>query len=203
MTKLAALFAALALLVLIGGTAVYTLFASGSVASRCGVSTALSGRFDGSLDLMDVAEAKQIEPVTIDRPTLVYFGYTFCPDVCPFDMARNALAVEILQNSGVDVGLVFVTIDPARDTPDVLAQYAADIYPPMTALTGTEDQIRAAAQSFQVQFGKGAGEGDFYLMDHSTFTYLVVPDHQFTGFFRREESAESIAEKSACLINGF
>ena len=203
MTKYAAMLAGLGLFFLIGGTAAFVFFVGGSEAARCGITTALPGRVDGTFELQSTTGERVTQADVIDKPSLVYFGYTFCPDVCPFDMARNALAVDLLAESGLEFGLVFITIDPLRDTTDSLASYAADLYPQMTALTGTEAEIRNAAAAFRVQYGKGAGEGDYYLMDHSTFTYLMLPGRGFAGYFRREDSAETIAEKSACLINSF
>ena len=114
-------------------------------------------------------------------------------------MARNALAVDLLEDQGIDARLVFITIDPARDTPEALAVYAADMHPKMVALTGSDAQIKTAAQAYKVYYAKGEGEGDFYLMDHSTFTYLMMPDIGLATYFRRDDSAELIAEKTACL----
>ena len=202
MTKLAAYLAGMVLIVLIGGTAVYTVVGQRSAFAKCNISSAIGESIGGSFQLVDTNGRNVTDADVFDRPTLVYFGYTFCPDVCPFDVARNALAVDLLKQSGLDVGLVFVTIDPKRDTPDILANYAEHMHPRMTALTGSDQQIMDVSRAYQAHFSRGEGEGEFYLMDHSTWTYLMFPGNQFGGAFSRKDSAETIAEKSACLING-
>ena len=195
MTKLYAGVAALALAAVIGGTAYWTSTAE----NECGLSTVAGATIGGPFELLDSQGALITEKEVIDRPTLVYFGYSFCPDVCPFDVARNALAIDILQEQGVDARPVFITIDPARDTPEVMASYASDMHPKMLALTGSDEQIKSAAQAYKAYYAKGEGEGDFYLMDHSTFTYLMMPETGLAAYFKRDDTAEYIAEKTACL----
>lgn len=136
----------------------------------------------------------------IKQPSLVYFGYTFCPDVCPYDVARNVAAVDILDEKGIDVVPVFVTIDPRRDTFDVVAEYAEAYHPRMIGLSGSEKQIKAAADAYRVYFKKQEGEGDNYLVDHSTFTYFMFPGNRFADYFRRDDSAEAMATRVACLV---
>lgn len=108
-------------------------------------------------------------------PALIYFGYTFCPDVCPMDLQRNAGAVDRLKALGHDVRPVFITIDPARDTPQEVGAFAAAHGSDVLGLTGTEAQIEAAAGAYLVSFHRGAGEDDTYLMNHTAYTYLHVP----------------------------
>ncbi len=155
----------------------------------------------GPFQLVNANGRSVTDADVLDRPSLVYFGYTFCPDICPFDVARNAMAVSILEEKGLDVRLVFISIDPERDTPKVLAQYAEFMHPSMTALTGADQQISDVAKAYKAFFARGEGEGEFYLMDHSTWTYLMLPGNRFGGVFPRDASAKTIAEKSACLIN--
>lgn len=199
MPKLYAALAALVLAVIVGGTAVYTWLAP---ETDCGAGVALGADIGGPFELVTAQGATVTEAEVLDKPSLVYFGYTFCPDVCPFDLARNALAVDLLEDAGHEVGLVFVTIDPARDTPEVLADYVQDMHPRMTALTGSAEQVDAAARAYRVYYAKGTGEGEFYLMDHSTFTYLMVPGQGLATYFKRDDTAEAIAETTACLIAG-
>lgn len=195
MTKLYAGVAALALAAIIGGTAYWT----SSAETECGTTAVAGSAIGGPFELVNSDGTLVTDKDVIDRPTLVYFGYAFCPDVCPFDVARNALAIDLLEEQGVDARPVFITIDPARDTPEELASYAADMHPKMVALSGTDEQIKAAAQAYKVYYAKGEGEGDFYLMDHSTFTYLMMPETGLATYFKRDDSAEYIAEKTACL----
>lgn len=199
MSKLYAGLAALALAAIIGGTALYT---SLTASNNCG-GNAVAGGSDaigGPFELIASDGSAVTETDVIDRPALVYFGYTFCPDVCPFDVARNVLAVDILEEQGIEVRPVFISIDPERDTPEVMAQYAEDMHPRMMALTGSADQIRGAAQAYKAYYAKGSGEGEFYLMDHSTFTYLMLPGTGLATYFGRDTTPEEMAEQTSCLI---
>lgn len=141
------------------------------------------------------------EEEVFTKPSLVYFGYTFCPDVCPLDVVRNVDAVELLVERGKEIRPVFVTIDPTRDTPEVLEDYASYMYDDMIGLSGSEEQIRAAAAAYGVYSKKQDTGDEYYLMDHSTFSYLVFPEHGFVEFFRRDLSAEALAERVACFLD--
>lgn len=199
MSRLYAGIAALVLAALIGGTALYTTF---SRPSSCGGNSVAGGSdaIGGPFELVAPDGSIVTEADVIDRPALIYFGYTFCPDVCPFDVARNILAVDLLEEQGIEVRPVFVSIDPERDTPEVMGQYAEDMHPRMMALTGSAEQVKAAAQAYRVYYAKGSGEGEFYLMDHSTFTYLMLPGQGLATYFGRSDTPEDMAAQTACLI---
>lgn len=158
-----------------------------------------AGAIGGPFSLIDGQGRAVTDKDVITEPTLVYFGYTSCPDVCPLDNLRNSEAVDILEERGVSVTPVFISIDPDRDTPQVMADYAHNMHPKMIGLTGNADQIRQAAQAYRVFYRKQDGEGEFYLMDHSTFTYLVLPGTGFADFFRRETTAEQMADRVVCF----
>ena len=199
MSKFYAGAAALALAAIIGGTALYTVL---TAPNECGGNAVAGGSaaIGGPFELLAMDGSLVTEAEVIDRPALVYFGYTFCPDVCPFDVARNVLAIDILDEQGIDVRPVFISIDPERDTPEVMAGYAEDMHPKMMALTGSAEQVKAAAQAYKVYYAKGSGEGEFYLMDHSTFTYLMHPGTGLATYFGRDATPEQMAEQAACLI---
>lgn len=112
---------------------------------------------------------------------VVYFGYTFCPDVCPTDMQRVAQGLKQLKATNpalaAKIQPIFITIDPERDTQQVVGEFAAAFSPDIIGLTGTPEQIAATAKAFKVFYAKGeAVEGGGYLMDHSNVTYLFDPD---------------------------
>ena len=199
MSKFAAMTCAAAIAAVLGGTAAYT-FLRG--APECGGNSVAGGSaaIGGPFTLVDGSGREVTEQDVIDGPTLVYFGYTFCPDVCPFDVARNVIAVDMLDEMGHDVTPVFITIDPDRDTVEIMADYQDDMHPKMIALTGSADQVREAAQQYRVFFAKGSGEGDFYLMDHSTFTYLMMPGTGLATYFGRTATPEDMATETACHI---
>ena len=137
----------------------------------------------------------------IDQPALLYFGYTFCPDVCPLDVARNAQAVEILEERGEIVKPVFISIDPKRDTPEVVDDFTANMHPRMLGLTGSPEQVRKASQAYRTFYQAQEGDDDYYLVDHSTLTYLVLPETGFVEFFRRDTSPQEMADRVQCFLN--
>jgi protein SCO1 len=160
-----------------------------------------SASVGGPFELVDHTGRTVTEADVITEPTLIYFGYTFCPDVCPLDVERNTLAVDLLEEDGYTLQPVFITVDPQRDTPEVLAEFASIFHPRMVGLTGTEAQTRDAARAYRAFFNIHESEDDFYLVDHSTFSYLVFPDEGFIEVFRRGETAPEMAERIACFLD--
>ncbi len=156
----------------------------------------------GPLSLVDENGRDVTDADMFTRPTLLYFGYTFCPDVCPLDSARNAEALDILQAQGYDIQAAFISIDPERDTPEVVAEFTDYLHPDMTGYTGTPEQIKAASRAYKTYYARAPGEDDeYYLMDHSTFTYLILPEIGFVEFFRRDVTPEEMAKRVACYLD--
>lgn len=170
--------------------------------AQCRASTVAggAGALGGPFTLVD-AEGRTVTEADLARaPALLYFGYTYCPDVCPMDMARNVDAVEILAQRGFTVTPVMISVDPRRDTPERLRDFVDFLDPRVVALTGSEEQLRVAAQAYRA-FYKAQETGDeFYLVDHSTFSYLLLPGHGVVEFFRRELTAEELAQRIACFL---
>lgn len=160
-----------------------------------------AGAIGGPFELVDHTGRTVTDADFADRPVLIYFGYTFCPDVCPLDTARNAQAVDLLAERGYDVTPVFVSVDHARDTQEALAEFVRFMHPDMIGLTGTETQIREAARAYRVYFSVHDAEDDFYLIDHSTFSYFMLPGHGFVDIVRRDQSPEQVADTLACFID--
>ena len=168
---------------------------------RSNTITGVIGSIGGPFTLIDHKGATVTDTDVITEPSLIYFGYTFCPDVCPLDTARNGEVVDILAQIGKSVTPIFISIDPKRDTSEVMAEYSKWIHPKMKGLTGSQEQVKAASKAYRTYYKLHADEGNgFYLVDHSTMTYLVLPEHGFMEFFRRDQSAEKVAEKVACYI---
>jgi protein SCO1/2 len=199
MTKISAIAAALAVALGLAVTVFLVFFNTG--VSDCSGSQVAGGEaaIGGPFTLVNQFGETVTDADVITGPTLIYFGYTFCPDICPVDVARNVEAINILEEQGARVTPVFITIDPARDTPEVLRDYAEVMHEDMIALTGTDAQIAAAAQAYRTYYAK-VGDGADYLMDHLTYTYLVSPDG-FLDFFRRDETPEQMAEVISCFID--
>jgi len=152
----------------------------------------------GDFALIDARSGEVRGPEIIDRPTLVYFGYTHCPDFCPMDVAVMADAMDRLDARGIDARGVFVTIDPARDDAAAMAAFADAMHPELIALTGAEDAVAEAARAYRVYYARAGDDPDYYLMDHSTFTYLMMPEVGFVDFFRHGADPAEIAARVSC-----
>jgi protein SCO1/2 len=126
---------------------------------------------------------------------LVYFGYTYCPDVCPTTLNEVADAMDKLGATAARVQPIFITVDPKRDSPAVIKQYAANFSPRLLGLTGTPEQIAKVAKEYRVYYAEhrtGPGPND-YSMDHSSILYLMGPDGQFIEPIPADETAATIA----------
>ncbi len=194
MIKVVAAAASVAVLAVLGGTYLLTQ----RPPAGCGGGVVAGGDFGGPFTLVNGAGQTVTDQDVITEPSLIYFGYTFCPDVCPIDNARNAAAVDILAEQGIDATPIFITIDPARDTPEVVGDYIQNFHPEMIGLTGSDAQIDAAAKAYRVVYSRGDDDPDYYLMNHSVFTYFVTPEDGFVDFFRRDAGPDAVAERVAC-----
>ena len=116
---------------------------------------------------------------------LVYFGFTYCPDICPTDLQQIGLAMEQLGDDAKNVQPLFVTLDPERDTVEHLAQYVPLFHPRLLGLTGKMDAVRQAADAYRVYYARvvTGAKPDDYTIDHSAFIYLIDRDGKYLGFF--------------------
>jgi protein SCO1/2 len=164
------------------------------VPSAGGVQLPQGMALGGAFSLVDQAGRPVTEADFAGRWLLVYFGYTYCPDVCPTELGIVAAALDTMGPAGEAVTPVLVTIDPERDTPAQLADYVSRFHPRMIGLTGSPEQVAQAARAYRVYYAKTrpAGAGD-YLMDHSGFVYLVGTDGRVRSLFRPETSPEAMA----------
>ncbi len=134
-------------------------------------------------------------------PSLVYFGYATCPDVCPAELADVAAAADIVsEKTDLTVKPVLITIDPKRDTPEYLSEYVPYFHDDMIGLTGTEAEIKSAAKAYRVYYAERPDEDfpDGYSMDHSSYIYLLGKDSEFITYFKYADGPEYIAEGVAC-----
>jgi len=171
--------------------------------AQCRQSTVASGTpsVGGPFTLISETGEAVTDKEVIDTPALIYFGYTFCPDVCPVDVARNARAVEILESRGKIVKPVFISVDPKRDTPEVMADFTDLMHPRMLGLTGSPEQVKAASQAYRTYYQAQDSGDEYYLVDHSTLSYFVLPEAGFVEFFRRDDTAEQMADRMACFLD--
>ena len=135
---------------------------------------------------------------------LVFFGYTHCPDVCPGDLAIMSAAMQALGSAADLVQPIFITFDPARDTPEVLAEYVRHFHPRLTGWTGSQEQIAAAVESYGVVFerdgGEGGAEGSDYSLRHTALTYLIGPDGKGVAMFEHGSDPEEMASQILALL---
>jgi protein SCO1/2 len=204
MERTYAVLAAAAVVALLGGTAIYLTVAGNDddPFAPCRTSQVGGGSIGGPFTLVEGASGKTVtEKDVIQGPTLVYFGYTFCPDVCPLDMDRNGQVADILEERGMDIRIAFISVDPARDMPAVVADFASNIHPKAIGLTGTDAQVKVAADAYRAYFKKQDAEDEFYLVDHSAFTYLMLPGQGFMEFYKHAAPADGVAENVACYLD--
>ncbi|MBF9042744.1 SCO family protein [Rhodobacterales bacterium HKCCE4037] len=169
---------------------------------REGVVAGGGGSIGGPFTLVSETGETVTDEDVITGPTLMYFGYTFCPDVCPLDTVRNAEAVDILAEQGIEVLPTFVSVDPNRDTPEVMAAFTANVHENMLGLTGTPEQTDAAADAYRVFYqSHDDGTDPYYLVDHTAFTYLMLPEFGFAEFFGRDVTPSEMAARTACFVN--
>ncbi len=202
MTRMVAIVASSVVAIFLLGTLWITTFGSsdGDQFAQCR-STTVAGDIGGPFELLNSAGETVTDADVITEPSLIYFGYTFCPDVCPMDVDRNAIAVEILEERGKIVTPVFISIDPQRDTPEVVGEFAEVMHPRMVGLTGTPEQVKSASEAYRTYYKAHPAVDDEYLVDHSTFSYLVMPEVGFVEYFRREMTPDDMAEKMACFVD--
>ena len=137
---------------------------------------------------------------------IVYFGYTFCPDVCPTDMQRVAQGLKILKGKDAELAAkvvpIFISIDPDRDTAKVVGEFAAAFSPDVVGLTGTPEQIAATAKTFKVAYAKEPSAKDgSYLMQHSAIVYLFGPDGEPIATLPTDLGAEAVATELERWVN--
>jgi len=160
-----------------------------------------SSQIGGPFELLNSEGETVTDKDVITVPSLLYFGYTYCPDVCPLDNSRNVEAIDILEQRGKMVTPVFISIDPERDTPEVVGEFAANLHERMIGLTGSPEQVKAASQAYKTYFKRQDGDEEYYLVDHSTFSYLVLPEDGFVEFFRRDLTPEQLADRIGCFVD--
>lgn len=195
---------ALTVAVLAAGGAYIAVQGKGDIYAQCRASTVAGGMeaFGTEFTLTNADGQRVTDQQVFNKPSLLYFGYTYCPDVCPLDSARNAEAIELLKTRGLDAQAVFVSIDPRRDTPEAVKAFTTAFSDEMIGLTGTNEEIAAVNKGWR-NYYKARDEEDkeFYLVDHMTNTYLVMPGNHTQEFFGRDVTPESMADRVGCFIN--
>ena len=189
-----ALVLSLVLILAIGASAIWLLSTGRGPIDGSGA--ALVG---GPFELMDQTGRTRRDEDFRGSYMLVFFGYTFCPDVCPTTLADITGGLDLLAESAPEkaarVTPIFITVDPERDTVEALADYAGYFHPRLVALTGTPEQVGTAIKAYRIYAQKTEDDGEgSYLMDHSAMVYLMGPDGDYLTFIPHGTPPEDIAE---------
>jgi len=149
----------------------------------------------GPFTLTDHTGRQVTERDYLGNFTLVFFGYTFCPDVCPTELGDIALALDELGDDSVAVTPLMITIDPERDTPAILAEYVPLFHERLIGLTGTTEQVKQVADAYRIFFRRVEDPNyTYYLMDHTSFVYLLDPEGKVAALFRYGTTPQEMAK---------
>ncbi|MDX1923920.1 MAG: SCO family protein [Rickettsiaceae bacterium] len=161
----------------------------------------------GDFELTNLENLKESTQVYNNKYKLIYFGFTFCPDICPATLYLMSSVIEITDKYGIDIVPIFVTIDPKRDDIETLKSFLSHFNSKIIGYTGTEEEIRKVADLYKVFFAKAPKkpeDKDYeedYMMDHSSFLYLISPDAKYAKHFPSSASAEEIANYIHKLVS--
>jgi len=164
---------------------------------QAGVRISGEANIGGPFTLVDHTGATVTEADFRGKAMLIYFGYTYCPDICPFSLQAMAAAMDQLSaDERARIQPVLITVDPERDTVEQLSQYVqSPAFPDnLVGLTGTEDQIADVTSAYRVVYRR-AGEGDDYLMDHSSIIYLMDAEGEFVDVFTHGTDPQAMAAR--------
>ena len=190
--------AALASLAL-GGALAYALFDSPPSHPKTSGEVASTGKalIGGSFSLVDQSGKRVTDKDFRGRYLLVFFGYTFCPDVCPSALQVISAALDQLGPAAGQITPVMISIDPARDTPEKMAAYVKSFHPRMLGLTGSSEDVAAAIKAYRVYAKKVPDERNpaDYTMDHSSIVYLMGPSGELVTFSAEITKADQLAQQ--------
>ncbi|HUC51166.1 MAG TPA: SCO family protein [Xanthobacteraceae bacterium] len=155
----------------------------------------------GSFSLVDDTGTPVTERTLAGKPSVMYFGYTFCPDVCPTTLLDMSRWIKALGPDADKLNYVFVTVDPERDTQKLMHAYLSSFDKHIRGLTGTPDQIAKIAREYRVYYKKVPTDDGGYLMDHSAMVYLMGPDEKFVGIIAYQEADASALAKLRNLVS--
>jgi len=182
------------------GFAVVSLFIAFVVAAREPDKGAGAAPIGGPFRLVDDSNTAVTERTLAGKPSVMYFGYTFCPDVCPTTLLDLSHWIQQLGPDAGRMNYVFVTIDPQRDTPALLHDYLSSFDKHIRGFTGTADEIAAIAREYHVYYKRIPTDDGGYVMDHSTPIYLMDSNGKFVGVIAYQEDDTSVLPKLRTLV---
>ena len=173
--------------------------------ATCNVNTSLESfeSFNDDFNLIHEDGIMISRAQLIDQPSLIYFGYTYCPDICPFDLMRNSQVVELLNEESIKIKPIFITLDPKRDTLQTLKEYTDFHHKDMIGLTGSEKDIKKIKDIFMIYSQMPRDLSGDYIINHSTFTYFVLPEIGLTTYFTRKDKVEKITDTIKCILEKY
>jgi protein SCO1/2 len=166
------------------------------------VPTGETAAIGGPFSLIDQDRVPRTEKDYSGKFMLVFFGYTFCPDVCPTTLAVISAALDKLGPRADKIVPIFISVDPKRDTPEKLKNYLASFGPRFVGLTGADKNVAEAAKAYRVYYQAHTGEGDNYSVDHSSVIYLMSPDGRFIVNYSLETSPDALAQDLGTRLLG-
>jgi len=177
---------------------------TGSVSAdaECAPGTATDVQIGGPFELVNQDGETVTEADFQDKYMLVYFGFTFCPDTCPIALETMSVALEQAGEAADAIVPVFISVDPERDTPDVVKDYISYFHNDFVGLTGSMEQVKDAARAYRVYFGKEAPDpaSDSYFVNHTSIIYLMGPGGRYLTHFTHSDTPQKIASQiSSCI----
>ncbi len=164
------------------------------------IPAATTAKIGGPFELVDGKGQIFTEKNLNGKPTLLFFGFTYCPDVCPTTLSDMQGWVEHLGPEADKLNFVFVSVDPERDSPDVISDYVAAFDERFIPLTGSVDQIKKVVKDYRVYARKVPLDDGDYTMDHTAAIYMLNGDVQFVGTISYQEPEETVLPKIRKLI---
>lgn len=189
---------AIAIVAVVAIVSLQPMFSSGDGGRSGQVTTTGAALVGGPFALTDHTGREVTDKDFQGKYALIYFGYTYCPDVCPGELQLMAAALDELGDKAEEIQPIFITVDPERDTVEHMATYVPQFHDRLIGLTGTPDQIAAAAKAYRVYYARvDDPDSTEYLMDHSSIFYLMGPDGAYVGHLTYGTKPKDFAAKLA------
>lgn len=185
-------------LIIAGAIATYQIKSDG----LSGFNSVVASNFGGEFTLTNQDGETVTDQNFRDQYRLIYFGFTYCPAICPTELQRIAITLKTLGHDGNKIQPMFITIDPERDTAQIIKNYIAAFHPKFIGLTGTPEQIKHVTSGYKIYAAKVPYEHmEGYTMDHSSFIYFMGPNDDLLKIFKSDDSMEDMIKDIRKILN--